>query len=554
MILPITSSILSSSLSSSTLTDANNMIDEDRTVVESDMRVEAESSASVSDTDADAAPDAAVNADAADNPDSNSSNDADDEESVDGDVAVGGGGESSEDEDIDNGGEFEAFDWYEYMDGMDDDDFDELHEFQMILQMQEESEAAENKKRKPKHFHRRWTWGDEEEYLDGIPDGFKDDMRMPKEHFLYLLDGIRDCLAVDEMRSMRSTRGNLPICPEIILCIGLRTLGQPSTVTDMARMYGLSKSSVKRVLRMFFNAIELNTDIPELQIQLPDPKQPERIADLADAWQDISGSYPLLDGFLGALDGFLARTEMPFDVENPRDYFSGHYQFYGLNVQAMCDSNLLFLYSCVAAPGKVNDIRAFYRCAPLLRWLEALPGENFIGADNAYPLSQKILVPFNKVDMAGKERHRAFNYYISQLRVRIEMAFGRLTTKWRCLRNALRYSTPRNAQVIIVCMKLHNFCIRMQQRDDPDYDPSKDNVEAISGGGTQSSSIGFYPTVSEDGDDGCADDDDDDRDDDDGAVNISARYPSLATDRSRRADCVEAISERNLRNVRRRLD
>ena len=358
--------------------------------------------------------------------------DAEDEETDDDDV-IAVGGESSEDEDIDNGREFEAFDWYEYMDGMDDDDFDELHEFQMLLQIQEESEAK-NKMRKRKRFHNRWTWEEEREYLDGIPDGFKEDMRMPKEHFLYLLDGIRDCLAVDEMRSMRSTRGNLPICPEIIMCIGLRTLGQPSTVSDMARMYGLSKSSVKRVLRMFFNAIEFNTDIPELQIQLPDPTNPERLVNLADAWQDKSGAFPLLDGFLGAIDGFLARTEMPFDVENPRDYFSGHYQFYGLNVQAMCDPNLLFLYACVAAPGKVNDIRAFYRCTPLLRWLEALPGENFIGGDNAYPLSQKILVPFNKVDMAGEERHRAFNYYISQLRVRIEMAFGRLTTKWRCLR------------------------------------------------------------------------------------------------------------------------
>ena len=103
-------------------------------------------------------------------------------------------------------------------------------------------------------------------------------------------------------------------------------------------------------------------------------------------------------------------------------------------------------------------------------------------------------------------------------------------------------------------MKLHNFCIRMQQRDDPDYDPSKDHIDALDGGGggTQSAGSGFYPTVSEDNDNGYTADDDDD--DDGGAVNISARFPSLAMDRSRRNDCVNALSDRNLRNVRRRLD
>ena len=338
----------------------------------------------------------------------------------DGESKNGDGAKSDNDKDLDNGGEFNNFDGYEYVAGMDNDDFDKLYEFQFVLQMGEEGKGEDvtsKRKRRKKKKHCRTSWAEECEYLDGIPEGFEEDMRMPKEHFIYLLDGICECLRIDEKQSMISTQGNDPIMPEIILCIGLRTLGQPSSVSDMARMYGLSKSSVKRVLKKFFNAIEFNTDIPELQVNLPDPTNPDQVNELADQWQDLTGAYSLFDGFLGALDGFLARTEMPFDVVNPRDYLSGHYQFYGLNVQAMCDPDLLFIYACVAAPGKVNDIRAFFRCTPLLRWLEALPDDNFIGADNAYPLSQKILVPFNKVDLAGEDRHRAFNYYILQLRV-----------------------------------------------------------------------------------------------------------------------------------------
>lgn len=469
-----------------------------------------------------------------------SDNLADDESEADAD---------SKYDDIDNGGEFDDFDGYEFIDGFEEENFDDLFEFQFVHGFDEGSKGKGGevkKKRKPKHYHARHTWGMEEEYLDGIPNGFEDDMRMPKDHFLYLLDGIRDCLTVDERRSMMSTQGNHPISPEIILCIGIRYLGQPTTVADLARMYGMSKSSIKRVLKMFFNAIEFNTDLPELQIQLPDPANDERINDLALDWQNLSGAFPLFDGFLGALDGFMARTEMPFDVENPRDYFSGHYQFYGLNVQAMCDHDLLFLYACVAAPGKVNDIRAFHRCTPLLKWLEALPAEYFIGADNAYPLSQKILVPFSKADMAGEERHKVYNYYLSQLRVRIEMSFGRLTTKWRCLRNALRCSTPRNAQIIIVCMKLHNFCIRMLRRDDPNYDPSKDTIDKLDGG-IESSGNGYFPTVSTDDDGYASDEEDEDN-------FTSSRFPSVSSDSSRREERVLAVCDRNIRNVRRRLN
>ena len=46
---------------------------------------------------------------------------------------------------------------------------------------------------------------------------------------------------------------------------------------------------------------------------------------------------------------------MPRGVSNQADYFSGHYQAYGLNIQAMCDPDLLFLYVAVAGPGKIND-------------------------------------------------------------------------------------------------------------------------------------------------------------------------------------------------------
>ncbi len=57
---------------------------------------------------------------------------------------------------------------------------------------------------------------------------------------------------------------------------------------------------------------------------------------------------------------WLQCTEMPFDATNQVDCFSGHYQCYGLNMQAMCYPDLLFLYAACAAPGKVNDTPAIF--------------------------------------------------------------------------------------------------------------------------------------------------------------------------------------------------
>lgn len=77
------------------------------------------------------------------------------------------------------------------------------------------------------------------------------------------------------------------------------------------------------------------------------------------------------------------------------------------------------------------------------------------------------MIPFSRAKRYMVD-FRTFNFYLSQLRVRIEMAFGRLVTKWRILKRALNYSTQKNIQIIWVCMKLHNFNIRMQQQDNID--------------------------------------------------------------------------------------
>ena len=191
------------------------------------------------------------------------------------------------------------------------------------------------------------------------------------------------------------------------MACGLRYIGLGDSPATLADLYGMSVSSSKRVINMFLDAVDFNETLPELQVKLPDATDPNALDDLARRWMNVSQAYGLLQNHLGALDGWLPRVEMPWDVSNQTDYFSGHYQCHGYNVQAMCDLDLLFLYYSVAAPGKTNDIRAFGWCSKLHEWLEALPPQYFISADGAYPLSRRILIPFGGAE-ASPEHNRTY--------------------------------------------------------------------------------------------------------------------------------------------------
>ena len=117
-----------------------------------------------------------------------------------------------------------------------------------------------------------------------------------------------------------------------------------------------------------------------------------------------------------------------------------------------------FLYIAVAGPGKLNDSRAKKRLASFNKWLDELPSKYFIVADNAYSLSHNLLVPFCGGQKAD-DYNDSYNFHLSQLRIRVEMALGRLTTKWRIFRTDLCNDLTTNRDVIDAASRLHIFVI-----------------------------------------------------------------------------------------------
>ncbi|KAE8999706.1 hypothetical protein PF005_g15471 [Phytophthora fragariae] len=195
----------------------------------------------------------------------------------------------------------------------------------------------------------------------------------------------------------------------------------------------------------------------ELYIRSPTESR-VRMQELADDFASISKDN-ILTGCVGCLDGWLCEIRPPSTEEAPdvSAFYSGHYQMYGLNVQAICDSLCRFTGYCFDSPGKVGDSIAFKKWK-LSDEILALPSGFYCVADNAYPLSDSLLVPHNKLEIKSK-KHSDFNFYLSQLRIRIEMAFGLLVNKWQIFKRALVVDFKNVGEVIKTCMKIHNYCI-----------------------------------------------------------------------------------------------
>ena len=67
----------------------------------------------------------------------------------------------------------------------------------------------------------------------------------------------------------------------------------------------------------------------------------------------------------------------------------------------------------------------------------------------------------------------AFNFYLSQVQIRIEMAFGQLTMKFHILKKVMSGSLHNIIRKIVACATLHNFIIagdgvqEMEEVEDP---------------------------------------------------------------------------------------
>ncbi len=64
-----------------------------------------------------------------------------------------------------------------------------------------------------------------------------------------------------------------------------------------------------------------------------------------------------------------------------------------------------------------------------------------------------------------KNNNNVFNFHLSQLRIKIEQAFGLLVNKWRVFKKSLEVNLKCVPRVVECCMRLHNFFINEREQE-----------------------------------------------------------------------------------------
>jgi hypothetical protein len=212
-------------------------------------------------------------------------------------------------------------------------------------------------------YYKQKTW---DLHIEEIlhQNSFKEDYRMSYGAWNKLRSILKDYL----QRKEQYCRDAESIYIEIIMGIGIRYL-TGGMIRDSKRIYNVSRSEAYRCVEQFINAINL---APELAIKMPET---------TEEWETIrkgfanASSNGIMQGCLGAIDGYFQPTICPrkSKVKNIKSYYSGHYESYGLNCQAVCDVRLRFLFFGVVAPGSTNDAAAFPLCCDLVKMIKKIP-------------------------------------------------------------------------------------------------------------------------------------------------------------------------------------
>jgi hypothetical protein len=274
---------------------------------------------------------------------------------------------------------------------------------------------------------------------------------MKLSSFEKLASILNDTLRVQKLNDRRGWA----ITPDLLVFSTIRWLAGGS-YCDIVALCGISPSIFYKRKDDVIAAITTSNN-PILD-NINFPQTAEECAVAAKGFEDKSYARAIRN-VVSVHDGYLARTETPSikDVGNVRSYFNGHYQSYGVNIQASCDSECRFSFIGVAGPGVMPDRDAINQVR-LGQLIESLPYGYCSVGDPAYTASDRLVALFYG-DAAKKCENDNFNYYASQLRIRIEMAFGLMQQKWGILWKPVRYPITKMKYLVIAIARLHNFCI-----------------------------------------------------------------------------------------------
>jgi len=277
-------------------------------------------------------------------------------------------------------------------------------------------------------------------------EAFKRRYRMSKDSFKQLL------VLLERDLTHESDRGN-PISAEKQILVAIRYYATGSFQVVMGDTIGISQSQVSKIVAKVSIAI---CSLYKQFIVFPTNQNSANI---------MNGFYRLLEeqnsrpfpGVIGAID--CTHVEVLAAGVPNREFYRNRKGFLSINVQAICDANLMFTNVVARWPGSVHDSRIFSNseiCARLAN--NEIRG--WLLGDSGYGCKPYLMTPI--LEPKSRAEH-AYNYAHVRSRNVIERAFGVLKKRFACLSGVVRQDLANALTTITACFILHNY---LRQRND----------------------------------------------------------------------------------------
>ncbi|XP_040206033.1 putative nuclease HARBI1 isoform X1 [Rana temporaria] len=225
----------------------------------------------------------------------------------------------------------------------------------------------------------------------------------------------------------------------------LHFLGKASYQHVSGEIVGISQPSFSRCLVEVLQALR---QLAPKYIHMG--KSREERDQIKRGFFDLAG----MPNVIGAIDC----THVPLCPPSEQEHiYRNRKAYHSLNIQVICDSNLIIRDVVTGFPGSCHDAHILRQSGIYDTLDKDLENNGWLLGDAGYPCLPWLLTPINRPSSPAEA---AYNVAHTKTRVVIERCFGVLKSRFRCMSLSggfLQYSPSKVADMFLACSILHNI-------------------------------------------------------------------------------------------------
>ncbi|XP_070212370.1 putative nuclease HARBI1 [Littorina saxatilis] len=286
-------------------------------------------------------------------------------------------------------------------------------------------------------------------------DDFVLQYRMTKTMFENLLHDAMKLTSFSAKKLVEGTEvevqgpSTLPMDPAPMLLLTLRFLGSQQSMDELACYVTGLDTSVSAIVHETINALY---DLMQHYLCWPDSG---KVLTSSESFRQTCG----LHGVLGVIDVLHVRVEAPDDHT---DYYTNQQGETTVLLQTVTDHQLRFLHCCTGWPGSVSEVSVL-KDSDLFSDVQTqvttyFPDDSYVIGDEAYPLTEWLMTPYNDDDSLSVVHHR-FNAACRTALQNSASVYTLLMKRFPRLDFLDLEDMQSMLVTILVCCALHNFCL-----------------------------------------------------------------------------------------------